>query len=246
MIEIILECIATGSSGNCYILQADNGERLVLDAGISISRLKQAIDFDIKTLRGCLITHHHKDHARCVDELERIGAYVYMPYDIENPKTLKKNYLGGFSVSSFPLDNNNGSFCHTDADGTECPCYGYMIEHEEMGKMLYITDTQYVKWRFKGINHILLGVNYDKEIVDENDTKRSHIYRGHMSIETACRFVSVTDSKCLRSVIMCHLSKSNGDGDNFIARMEKCVKTANVDVAEAGKKWRLRNNNCPF
>lgn len=90
MIEMILECIATGSSGNCYILQADNGERLVLDAGISISRLKQAIDFDIKTLRGCLITHRHKDHARCVDELERIGAYVYMPYDIENPKTLKK------------------------------------------------------------------------------------------------------------------------------------------------------------
>ena len=53
---MILECIATGSSGNCYILQADTGERLVLDAGISISRLKQAIDFDIKTLRGCLIT----------------------------------------------------------------------------------------------------------------------------------------------------------------------------------------------
>ena len=76
---MILECIATGSSGNCYILQADTGERLVLDAGISISRLKQAIDFDIKTLRGCLITHHHKDHARCVDELERIGHMFICP-----------------------------------------------------------------------------------------------------------------------------------------------------------------------
>lgn len=35
--------------------------------------------------------------------------------------------------------------------------------------MLYITDCELVKWKFKDINHILLGVNYDKDLIDSVD-----------------------------------------------------------------------------
>lgn len=70
--------------------------------------------------------------------------------------------------------------------------------------MLYITDTELIKWRFKDINHILLGVNYDKDLVDADSPKTRHVFQGHMSIDTACDFAKANYSDSLQNVIMCH------------------------------------------
>ena len=114
--------------------------------------------------------------------------------------------------------------------------------------MLYITDTELIKWRFKGINHILLGVNYYKDLINADDVaKNNHVFRGHLEIGTACDFVKANYSDRLQNVIMCHLSSENADIDSFIGRMKKVACGANVDVAEKGKGWILQNpNSCPF
>ena len=114
--------------------------------------------------------------------------------------------------------------------------------------MIYATDTELIKWKFKDINHILLGVNYDKDLIDREDyAKVNHVYRGHMSIDTACDFVKANNSKDLQNVIMCHLSKNNADKDLFIDKMKSTVPNANVDVAEPEKSWVLQEGDeCPF
>lgn len=113
--------------------------------------------------------------------------------------------------------------------------------------MLYITDCELIKWKFKDINHILLGVNYDKDLVYNDNPKANHVFRGHLSIDTACDFVKANDSDSLQNVIMCHLSSENADKDSFIAKMKNVVNGANVDVAVAGKSWDLKNpSECPF
>ena len=114
--------------------------------------------------------------------------------------------------------------------------------------MLYITDCELIKWRFKDINHILLGVNYDKDLIDRDNTgKANHVFRGHLSIDTACDFVKANYSDSLQNVIMCHLSSENSDRDSFIEQMKKVACMANVDVAEPGKEWILRRGDeCPF
>ena len=117
-----------------------------------------------------------------------------------------------------------------------------------MGRMLYITDCELIKWKFRDINHILLGVNYDKDLIDkDNIGKANHVFRGHLSIDTACDFVKANYSDSLQNVIMCHLSSENADKDSFIAKMKNAVNGANVDVAEQGKSWILRKGDeCPF
>lgn len=54
-----LTCLATGSSGNCYLLQADNGETLILDCGISIKEIKKGLDWDIRSVSGVIVSHAH-------------------------------------------------------------------------------------------------------------------------------------------------------------------------------------------
>ena len=156
--------------------------------------------------------------------------------------------MGEFTVKPFDLTTIDGNWTHTNADGTPCPIYGFLITHPEMGRMLYITDCELIKWKFKDINHILLGVNYDKDLIDRDNTgKANHVFRGHLSINTACDFVKANYSDSLQNVIMCHLSSENADRDSFIEKMKKAACGANVDAAERGKEWVLmKGDECPF
>lgn len=191
-------------------------------------------------------SHPPLDHSKSVKEFIDMGIPVCRPYEaLLMNQFLVNSY---FTVKPFDLTTVDGRWTHTNADGSECPCYGFLITHPEMGKMLYITDTELIKWRFKDINHILLGVNYDKVLVDkDNDPKTRHVFRGHLSIETACDFVKANYSDSLQNVIMCHLSSENSDRDSFIEKMKKVACGANVDVAERDKEWVLRKGDeCPF
>lgn len=244
-----LKCIATGSTGNCYTLTSDSGETLILDCGIPIMEIKKALNWNIKDVVGVLCTHHHLDHSKSVIELCKTGFHTVIPYLIASSSEqlsykLKKTR---FDISAFALKTVDGKWTHTNGDGSECPCYGFWIQHPEMGTMIYATDTELIKWRFKDINHILLGVNYDKDLVDTENPKANHVFRGHLSIDTACDFVKANDSDSLQNVIMCHLSSENADRDSFIEKMKNAVNEANVDVAEQGKSWILRKGDeCPF
>lgn len=239
-----LTCLGSSSAGNCYLLQADNGETLILDCGISIKEIKKGLNWDITGVVGAICTHSHQDHSKSLNEFKDMGIPIYAPYISQKPMAIGS---GAFRIQSFDLTTVDGRWTHTNADGTECPCYGFLITHKEMGKFLYITDTELIKWRFKDINHILLGVNYDKDLVDTDNPKANHVFRGHLSIDTACDFVKANDSDSLQNVIMCHLSSENADKDSFIAKMKNAVNGANVDVAERGKSWILQNqNSCPF
>lgn len=185
------------------------------------------------------------DHSRSLNDFKSMGIPILAPYLGDSCKSIN---MGEFTVKPFDLTTIDDRWTHTNADGSECSCFGFLIAHPEMGKMLYITDTELIKWKFKDINHILLGVNYDKDLIDrDNAGKANHVFRGHLSIDTACDFVNANYSNALQNVIMCHLSSENADKDLFIEKMKKVAYGTNVDVAEANKEWILKNpNECPF
>lgn len=240
-----LKCLGSSSAGNCYLLTSNSGETLILDCGIPIKEIKKGLDWNIKGIMGVLCTHKHLDHSKSVEDFETMGIPILAPYLGDSCKSMN---MGEFIVKPFDLTTIDGSWTHTNADGTPCPIYGFLITHMEMGRMLYITDTNLIKWRFKSINHILLGVNYDKDLIDRDNTgKANHVFRGHLSIDTACDFVKANYSDSLQNVIMCHLSAENADRDSFVEKMKKVAYGANVDVAERNKEWVLANpNECPF
>lgn len=241
---MLLRTIATGSSGNSYVLISNTGEILLLDLGVPEKTIKKGIDWKISNVVGTVISHGHKDHSLSVEDFKSMGIPILAPYLGDSRKSMN---MGEFTVKPFDLTTIDGNWTHTDANGEPCPIYGFLITHKEMGRMLYITDCEVVKWKFKDINHILLGVNYGKDLVDTDNPKANHVFRGHLSIDTACDFVKANDSDSLQNVIMCHLSSENADKDSFIAKMKNAVNRANVDVAEQGKTWILRKGDeCPF
>lgn len=230
-----LKCLASGSRGNAYVLSDSENNMLLLDAGISIKDIKIGIDFKVSNLKGALISHDHSDHAYALKDLERMGINVVAPFK-KAPD--KQAHFGGFFVSYFPLTDKDGNFTHTNGDGSECPIYGYLIQHDkEKIRMLYITDTALIKWRFKDIDTMLLGVDYSDDYLEfeTNEAKKKHILSGHLSLDVAKEFVRVTDrDKTLKNLIIGHLSQDNSNEEKFREELGK-VTGANIDFARKGR-----------
>jgi glyoxylase-like metal-dependent hydrolase (beta-lactamase superfamily II) len=96
---MILTCLASGSSGNCYVLKDNKGKMLLLDAGIPIMKIKKGCDWKVSDIVGCVVTHKHGDHSEAVSDLEEMGIPVYKPYE-------DNSYIGGygeFRIVSVPM-----------------------------------------------------------------------------------------------------------------------------------------------
>lgn len=137
--------------------------------------------------------------------------------------------LGDFVVKPFPVPH-------------DVPCYGYQIEHLDMGKLVFVTDAEYVKYTFPGVNHIMVETNYAQDIIDENvnsgeipKSLRDRIMKSHMSFDTALKMVRANKNPQLRNVVMLHLSSRNSDKKRFVEQMQEVVGSfCKVNVAKKG------------
>lgn len=235
-----LKILGSGSLGNCYILENDT-EALVIEAGLSFREVKKALDFNVRKIKAVIITHEHGDHHKFWHEYAKAGIPVFEPYG-NNGYTLEFEN-SQFIIHAFENRSKDGKWLHDNTDGTECPCYGYYIQHPDMGRLVYVTDTEYVRWRFQNVNHILVEANFSSVMVDPDSPNYEHVLRGHMSIETACGFIRANNSPNLRNVILCHLSQQNSDTEDFIAHVQLLVDCP-IYIARKGLEVKL--NLCPF
>lgn len=54
-----LICNQTGSQGNSFILEC-NGEKMLLELGISFKEILKSLNFKIDDVRACLVSHAHR------------------------------------------------------------------------------------------------------------------------------------------------------------------------------------------
>ena len=220
-----LTVVGTGSTGNGYLLTCGN-ETLLIECGKRFRDVKIALNFNIRGIVGAITTHIHGDHYKFAHEYEQTGITVWTPWKDENLRQVKR--FGGFKVSSFECQHN-------------VPCVGYLIEHRESGlKMLYASDTQYVKYVFKDLTAILIETNYSDEFVNREEAKYRHVIEGHLSIETAIECIKANMTEKLKSIILCHLSAGNSDPIAFKESVKAIVPDGvTVDIATPGLTVKL-------
>ena len=212
-----LKVLGSGSSGNCYILENDT-EALIIEAGLPFMEVKKVLDFNVRKIVGVICSHGHKDHSGYVSEYEKAGIPVFKPYDGMKDMDLKGG--AGFKIQAFDLVH-------------DVPCFGFYISHPGIGNLVYASDTEYIKWRFNKVNHILVEANYSEDLIDNEAVNREHVLRGHMSLRTALDFISTNDNPALRNVVLLHLSENNADEELFWQQARK-VTDKEVYIAKKG------------
>ena len=160
------------------------------------------------------------DHSKSVDDFKRYGISVFEPY--KDDKFERKKTFGRFEIYPFELVH-------------DVPCFGFYIRHTDMGSFVYLSDTEYCKYRFSRVNHILVEANYDKRIIDSSHPAKEHILRGHLELQTTKDFISANKTPDLRNIILCHLSSENADPETMQKEVQSVAgKRVKVSVAHAG------------
>lgn len=216
---MVLKCLGSGSSGNCYLLSSDT-ETLIIEAGIPYKRILKGLDFNLMNVVGVVVSHSHSDHSKSAEDFKRAGIPVFDSYDSEAEKQVRT--YGKFVIHSFKLEH-------------DVPCMGFYILHPDMGSLVYLTDTEYCRYKFPKVNHILIEANYDARLIPEDHPARVHILKGHMELQTTKGFIQANKSSELRNVILCHMSEDNMDYEVMQKEVSEVAgKRVKVSVAESG------------
>lgn len=245
-----MELVVLGSNslGNGYVLQGRR-ETLLLEAGVRISEVKKALRWQMNGICGAIVTHSHNDHAAYVKDYIAAGIRTLALPGVFEAKGLTgraftkaiqphRGYaLGGFKVYAFPVIH-------------DVPCVGYVIEHAEMGRMLFVTDTMMLEYTFPKMNHILLEANYADDILERRIEEgeipaamRPRLLGSHMELETTKGILRANDLSCCNEIVLIHISDGNSDEGRFV---RECSEVTGLPVYAARPGMRLDLSINPY
>jgi len=198
-----------------------------------------------------LATHEHADHSKYLHEYATAGIPIITSNGTAEKLGLSvsENYhsgywyqFGGFNITPFSVEHD----CIEP--------FGFLIRHDEIGTMLFATDTKYIRYDFSKLrlNHLFIECNYDKKIIDKrvlsgelNESLRNRIINSHMSLETCIGFIEHNKSSALVNVCLLHLSDGNSNEKMFLNEVKSIVDcSVNVTIANSGDV--INMDLCPW
>ena len=216
--------LASSSHGNCYVV-SDGETAILLECGISFRRIKKELGFDLSAIRGCLVSHEHKDHAKSVMDIIKSGIEVFasegtaeaLDCALITPVEAGAQFRVG-SLEIMPF--------RTWHDAREP--LGFLIYSRRDGERLaFATDTVNLGHTFPGVNLLALEANYDKDILARCDRMpdkvKERVTNSHMEIETLCKYLQSLDLSQCRTLYLLHLSNAASNEGNFANRVRRVV-----------------------
>ena len=204
----------TGSTGNLYAVRSGAG-CLLIEAGVTTKRIKMALDYRLSSVCGCLISHRHLDHCQGVKGVMDAGIDCYMTAETAAALGLSGHRLGiieprrqfqagGYQVIAFEAQH-------------DCPgAVGYLVSDGD-DKLLFATDTFYVRHRFSGLTHIAVECNYSSDTMAPglDPERKKRLYSSHFSLDNVEKFLQANDLSRVREIHLLHLSRENSDAEGF-------------------------------
>ncbi|NLU09412.1 MAG: MBL fold metallo-hydrolase [Tepidanaerobacter acetatoxydans] len=215
-----IKALASGSKGNCYHI-TDGSTPLLLECGIRFKDIQIGLSFQTSDIAACLISHEHKDHSKAIKEVIKYGIDCYMSHG--TAETLK---LSGHRVKIIrPLEQFHiGTWTilpfETQHDAEEP--IGFLLQNQAGNKLLFATDTYYIRYRFNELNYIMVECNYALDILRANveagtvpSALKNRLLRSHFSLDHVKDFLMANDLSQIKEIWLLHLSDGNSDAKRF-------------------------------
>ncbi|GIO40196.1 MBL fold metallo-hydrolase [Paenibacillus antibioticophila] len=223
---IDIKPLGSSSAGNAYRI-TDGHTPLLLECGLRFKDLQRRLNYQLSNMAGCLLTHNHQDHCKSALDMMQSGIDVYASAGTlvaaglsghrAIPIQARKQFtLGTWTVLPFEVEH--------DVDEP----LGFLLANRAGEKLLFATDTYYIRYKFSGLTHLLIECNYSEGIVERNilETKdenvrrdliirRKRLRRSHFSLENMKDFLRESDMSRVEEIWLIHLSDSNSDAELF-------------------------------
>ena len=224
MLEITT--FGSNSTGNCYLLK-DGSSHLLLEAGINPKRMST----DWSKVEGVLISHEHQDHAKYAkDIIKRTGADIFCSAGTGSVLSGVPSYRTNLVKAKDSFTTNDWKIMPFDIEHDAQEPLGFLIETPSKQRVLFATDTYYIRYKFTGITHLMIECNYSLEILERNyqhrkiDKKqRNRIITSHFELNNVRQFLQSNDLSKLQEVHLLHLSDRNSDAEQFKREIQAIV-----------------------
>ncbi len=223
---IQVTALASSSKGNCYHI-TDGSTPILLECGIKYKEIQGKLNFKTSSIKACLVTHEHNDHSAGIKEITRAGINCYMSkgtaeaLNIEGHRVQPIQAREAFTVGTWTI-------LPFEVEHDVSEPLGFLLANKNGDKMLFATDTYYVRYRFEGITHLLIECNYSVDILDQNiaaglvpKVMKKRLLRSHFSLENLKEFLRANDLKDLQEIWLLHLSDNNSDEKRFKEEVQK-------------------------
>jgi len=223
---IDIQVLASGSRGNCYRV-TDGRTPLLLECGIPYKEIQKKLNFKTSEIAACLVSHEHKDHSKAVKGVMKAGINCYMSqgtaealgvsgHRIHIIEAKHQFKIGSWTILPF----------ETEHDAVEP--IGFLLANRAGDKLLYATDTYYIRYRFQGLTHIAVECNYSLDILRTNVANgtvepalKSRILKSHFSLENVKKFLQANDLSKVQEIWLLHLSEQNSCEKRFKEEVQK-------------------------
>ena len=223
------EALASSSHGNAYIV-SDKETRILLECGISRKKLQQLSGFRLSDISACMVSHEHKDHSGCVEDLLAGGMPVYMSEGTAVALGLEGNALEAAEAVEHQKQITVGTIdivpFTTFHDAKEP--LGFLFRSRLDGDILaFATDTVNLNYRFPGVNILAIEANFDKCILERcqrmPEKVRHRVSNTHMEIDVLCDYLRRLDLSACREIYLLHLSDATSHEGHFINKVCRAV-----------------------
>jgi len=223
---IEIKALASGSRGNCYYV-SDGVTPVLLECGIGLKEIQKGLNFRTSEIAACLVSHEHQDHCKAAKDVMKAGIDCYISqgaaealglsgHRLHIVKALQQFKIGSWTILPF----------ETQHDAKEPLCF--LLANKTGEKLLYATDTYYLKYKFRGLTHILVECNYALDILQKNVAAgtvpaavKDRVLRSHFSLEHVKGFLRANDLSEVREIHLLHLSEQNSCEKRFKVEVQK-------------------------
>lgn len=211
-----LHVLGSNSSGNCYVLKSTD-VTVILECGINFMEVKKALNFNLKNVVACLMTHSHGDHSKYVKDFLKAGIPVYTSQETINQTKVQHHNWKPVEAGKLYNIPSFGAVKPFDVKH-DVKCFGYLIRTLDGNTFAFITDTHYVDARLPGLTNLILECNFSDELIDENGTTtlvRNRVRTSHLSLDLCRDFLKKTDLSKVNNIVLVHLSDKNSNAVQF-------------------------------
>lgn len=221
--------LASSSTGNAYIV-SDGSTGILIECGLSHKKLQELAGFKLTALDGCLVSHEHKDHCRCVEKIIASGIPVYLSQGtaraLEMPEKLLDLATEMENGQQFSIGTIDVLPFSTFHDAEEP--LGFVMQSRVDGDILaFATDTVNLPYNFPGVNLLAVEANFQRDILDRcermPEKTRHRISNTHMEIDKLCECLRRMDLSRCREIYLLHLSSATSHEGQFIHKVERAV-----------------------
>ena len=211
---------ASGSRGNCYRI-TDGRTPLLLECGIQYKQIQKGCGFRLSEIKACLISHEHFDHSKAVKDIMRAGIDCYMSRGTAEALGLSGHRLHIIKARQ-QFRSGTWTILPFEAQHDAAEPLGFLLANQDGDKLLYATDTYYIRYKFHGLTHIMVECNYAADILKRNvdvgavpKELKNRLLKSHFSLENVKQFLQANDLSKVQEIWLLHLSDNNSNAERF-------------------------------